>query len=312
MFSDGFTDLRMNHQSGQGDDSFWPSFTDIMTVIVMIFLLAMVVVILRNTELIQQLRATMEAERAAAELVRTTSEEKEGLAVRLIDAEQQLSMPRLQMMRVTEQRNAARDSLSQRTETLNSLKRRFQASQADLQATRTELKQTSSQLSQAAEHRDVLANQLATTRSQLSQSQGSLAKLQKNYQQQNQQLQALTHDAEEASHRLAVLGGEYDELKTKYDKLVRPARTPRSKFVVEVRIKKIGKKTLIEMKNLADPVFKTVTEARLHQRLATLKQQHPKTLYVKIIFPENSNLSHTEAWGFTNTLHKKYDYYFQK
>ena len=40
MFTDGFTDLRMNHQHGQGDDSFWPSFTDIMTVIVIIFLLA--------------------------------------------------------------------------------------------------------------------------------------------------------------------------------------------------------------------------------------------------------------------------------
>jgi len=65
MFSDGFTDLRMNHQQGQGDDSFWPSFTDIMTVIVMIFLLAMVVVMMRNSELINQLRQTVEAERAA-------------------------------------------------------------------------------------------------------------------------------------------------------------------------------------------------------------------------------------------------------
>jgi len=50
----------------------------------------------------------------------------------------------------------------------------------------------------------------------------------------------------------------------------------------------------------------------MHQRLAALKKQYPKTLYVKIIFPEDSNLSHTEAWGFTNELHKKYDYYFQQ
>ena len=42
--SDGFIDLRLNQQDGQNQESFWPSFTDIMTVIVMIFMLAMVII----------------------------------------------------------------------------------------------------------------------------------------------------------------------------------------------------------------------------------------------------------------------------
>jgi hypothetical protein len=69
---DSFIDLRLNNQSAQGEDSFWPSFTDIMTVIVMIFMLAMVILLLPNMELLSQLRATMEAELQAMELVRST------------------------------------------------------------------------------------------------------------------------------------------------------------------------------------------------------------------------------------------------
>ena len=121
MFSDGFTDLRMNHQHGQGDDSFWPSFTDIMMVIVMIFLMAMVVVMLRNSELIDQLTATMEAERRTAELVRKTASEKEGLAIRLVEAEQQLSMVRMEAMKLTEQRDLARKNLATREAELRKL-----------------------------------------------------------------------------------------------------------------------------------------------------------------------------------------------
>mgnify|MGYP006950044336 CR=1 FL=1 len=64
--NDDFIDLRSGNLSSE---SFWPSFTDIMTVIVMIFLLAMVVLLIKNMELVNELRATMEAERNAAHAV---------------------------------------------------------------------------------------------------------------------------------------------------------------------------------------------------------------------------------------------------
>jgi hypothetical protein len=57
--SQGFIDLRIGHGAiGVGDDSVWPSFTDVMTVIVMIFLMALVVIMVRNLanqELIERL-----------------------------------------------------------------------------------------------------------------------------------------------------------------------------------------------------------------------------------------------------------------
>jgi hypothetical protein len=37
---DAFIDLRRNAEAGTGGDTFWPSFTDIMMVIVMIFMIA--------------------------------------------------------------------------------------------------------------------------------------------------------------------------------------------------------------------------------------------------------------------------------
>ncbi len=69
MSGRGFIDLRQTPGSGSHtDDSVWPSFTDIMTVVVMIFLMALVGILLKNTDLTSQLKKTIEAEKTAATL----------------------------------------------------------------------------------------------------------------------------------------------------------------------------------------------------------------------------------------------------
>ncbi len=67
MSQDGFTDLRLNG-GGEVQEGFWPSFTDIMTVIVMIFLIAMVVLLVRNMELVNR-RQEFERTRFVLEVV---------------------------------------------------------------------------------------------------------------------------------------------------------------------------------------------------------------------------------------------------
>ena len=312
MFSDGFTDLRMNHQHGQGDDSFWPSFTDIMMVIVLIFLLAMVVVMMRNSELIQQLQLTVDAERAAAELVRTTAKEKQGLAVRLIDSEAKLSMLRMEMMDMTERRDRLKNVLAVRDSELRQLKSNIIISRSSLQSTRSELQrsteqqqQTRARLTQATQQRDELTAQVNDSRSRFS-------GLQKQYAEQGEQLQSVMLNADEATSKLAVLGGEFDDLKVKYDKLVQPARTPRGKHIIEIRKTKASGQIKLAIKLPGEKEFKAVNETSMHRQLRKFKKKYPKTLYVKIIFPDNSGLSYNEAWGFTSELHNKYDYYYQK
>lgn len=61
MSGDNFVDLRINAGvNGGGEDSVWPSFTDIMTVIVMIFLMVLLAFMIRNTQLIDELELTID------------------------------------------------------------------------------------------------------------------------------------------------------------------------------------------------------------------------------------------------------------
>jgi len=62
----GFVDLRSEGRTRTEEDSVWPSFTDIMTVIVMIFLMALVVILIRNVDLVRQLRQTIQLEQESA------------------------------------------------------------------------------------------------------------------------------------------------------------------------------------------------------------------------------------------------------
>ena len=101
---DGFIELRLNRQDELAGENFWPSFTDIMTVIVMIFLMVMVVLVLYNQELVRDLQASIEKERIARETARVTGEEKESIAVRLHAAESEVAELLARLRRSEEQR----------------------------------------------------------------------------------------------------------------------------------------------------------------------------------------------------------------
>ena len=62
----GFPAIGGAHAGIGGENSFWPSFTDVMMVITMIFLMATSVLVVRNWHLVAELRESIEAERLAA------------------------------------------------------------------------------------------------------------------------------------------------------------------------------------------------------------------------------------------------------
>ena len=45
--------------------------------------------------------------------------------------------------------------------------------------------------------------------------------------------------------------------------------------------------------------------------LDALKDRLGRELYTRVIIPEDSNLSHNEAWRFTREILENYDYYYQ-
>jgi chromosome segregation ATPase len=320
-----FIDLRLNTQGNQGEDSFWPSFTDIMTVIVMIFLLAMVILLLRNMELLSQLRTTIESEQQAMELVRTTGEENETLEERLIAREHELTMLRMELMQLREHSEEQEAAISSQRLQLNELNRERDELDTKvnlLTQERTLLNTQISRLSQTSERLQKQLNEAnlnigdlttdleqansrhATTLQDLEQLRVTLADKDKEL------LQALAL-SQQRDEQLTDLKQDYSDLKIQYNKLLRPARTAKGKTLVEVRYTKKGKSTRIDYKGPQDSRFVSISREKLEQNLTRLKEKH-KNLYVKVIIPKNSGLSYNEAWSFTNHLHRNYDYYYQK
>jgi chromosome segregation ATPase len=293
IVNDDFIDLRSGNLS---TESFWPSFTDIMTVVVMIFLITSVVLMVRNWELIDQLRTSLLAEQKASEMIRSTSEVNATLEEQLAQAQHEISVLRMQLMQTNEDNEILNRALADKEQQLVVIMTDNQKLQATLSNTE---------------------QQVASLDSQLQQVIVDLDKLRSNYEQQSTELNAtrdklviLSAEKEAQSRQLVSLETDYSNLKVKYDKLVKPARTAKGKYVVEVNYEKIKGKGRIRFKDAGDENYTTLTSSELHSKLAALKKEHANKLYIKIIIPENSGLSYSEAWEFMKNILHKYDYYY--
>jgi chromosome segregation ATPase len=171
--------------------------------------------------------------------------------------------------------------------------------------------QLNNRLTVSDEQLQLIRQALAALQEQQSTTQEQLTVLQQSYADKKLELEMALNKIALSDQELSDLRGDYDKLKVKYDKLVRPARTPAGKYVVEVRYAKVNKQYQIAYKTPEQGKFTDISQSALDNKLDGLKKSHPKQLYIKVIFPENSGLSYSEAWEFTTRLHKKYDYYFQ-
>ena len=334
MSQGGFTDLRLN---GGGDgqsqqEGFWPSFTDIMTVVVMIFLIAMVVLLIRNMELVNQLRATMEAERIAAELARATGEEKETLSSELHRAEERVQRMQLEIMRlqdkglrneslIAEQLRAItgltneRDDLVQQAAQLSLLRERLEADvtrrQEALNSALQDLDNRQLELNTAQRTITTLEQNLEQARARVAESQETAERLQRTVAEQRDTLDQQRAQNQDVEQRYLVLADDFDQLKVKYDKLVRPARSSAGRHLVEVRYWKQDGDYQITWREGNEGSYQSITRSQLDKVLTRLSRERDDGLYVKVIFPENSGLSYNEEWEFTSHLHNNYDYYFK-
>ncbi len=136
--TNGFVDLRVGHgAAGIGDDSVWPSFTDVMTVIVMIFLMTLVVIMVRNFGLSSELLTNISAREAAMLANQDLTQKNTELEASLQSAEAE--------------RTSLAASLTQALERIASLADERLELQADLESmtvARQELEQASEELQQ--------------------------------------------------------------------------------------------------------------------------------------------------------------------
>lgn len=313
----GFTDLRPRGGRSQEPD-FWPAFTDIMTVVVMIFLSALVIHVVRNVETVNNLRITLEAERAASEIARGTPSGSAVTDSRAHEAEEALSRLRLQWMQLQNQQSETAANLSVRGTELEKTQReaaelrgerdlsRRQAQGLAIERDRlmAEVEQLRQGVAAQAEdkklsekHRDEMRREMEPLRLDISRLQAEL-----------RQVQDL-RETERREHQ--ALRDEHTKVLEKYGKLVKPERSAIGRYVVEIRYYMSGGVPRIEIKEPNEGVFRPIGRDTLGVLLASLKQRHGNKLYTKVTIPENSGLSYNEAWSFSNEILTKYDYYYQ-
>src|SRR5210317_327937 len=106
-----------------GDNSFWPSFTDIMMVITMIFLMATSLLVVRNWQLVAELKESIAAEQMASQTIEITVQENATLEERLANAEQSNSILRLRALKKDEELKIADENIQLQQKTIERLER---------------------------------------------------------------------------------------------------------------------------------------------------------------------------------------------
>lgn len=293
----GFVDLRLNGEHS-GDESFWPSFTDIMMVIVLIFLLAMVTLLVKNMDLVHQLRSSLAAERAATIQAHSATDINTRLNMRLQHLEEEAAMLRMRLIDLGEEHSR---SLAQ-----------LKSSEQENAQLKASLHTMTSERDAALSEKSVLESSRAELQTTLQQREQELTAQQQQYQLRLTEIAGLKDSNSTQGDRLSRLESEYATLESKYNKLIRPARSPLGKQVVLVRYHKQDGQLIMEIKSLTDDTYVTVSGVELHKRLDELQKKYGKKLYVRIIFPDDSGLSYTEAWNLTESLLRMYDYYYQE
>lgn len=257
------------------EENFWPSFADIMMLIVMVFLLVMVVLLIKNSDLVSQLKESILAEQRIAESADQIEQQNNELNQELLASEDTLA------------------NLQQLLMEKDSELRQLQESNRELVKNQARI---SAQLEDEQSLKQLAEEELAQTLRTL-QTQQEAAELQ----------EKLIADQQ---GRLINQEADYKELKNKYEKLLKPARSAKGKTVVEVSLNQVAGRDIIRLKEPGKEAI-AVDRANMHKILGRYYKKNPKGLYLKIIFPKGSQISQEKAWNFTSTLLNRYDYYYQ-
>ena len=290
-----FVDLRSGHLNSE---SFWPSFTDIMMVVVIIFLLTSMLLMVKNWELLDQLRNSMAAEEQAEKIILDTSQVNATLEEQLAQAQNEISMLRMQLLQSDEQASQMSMALEDKEQQIIIVLSENEQLKNSLTSNENQIASLSSRISSMEEN--------------LSQLNIDVQQKQKALDEERQKIIIITQERDSQARKLSTLEDDFGSLKVKYDKLIKPARTAKGKYVVSVNFERIKDKERIRFKDSGDKNYTVVTEKELHNKLAKLKKQHPKKLYIKIVIPKESGLTYSEAWTFMKGLLQKYDYYYQE
>ena len=115
----------------------------------------------------------------------------------------------------------------------------------------------------------------------------------------------------EHRQELDILRENQTDLEARYNRLSGPARSTVGRYVVEVQFWKDRGEYRYSLREPGEFSARNIDAYELHRILGERKAQHGDKLYTRVSFPNGSDISHNEAWRFTNDIHNRYDYYYQ-
>ena len=193
-------------------------------------------------------------------------------------------------------RSALRTEVSALRNEMAGLVRTSVSTELALEESRLEGEELTARLAETALEYKLTKEELAYLRAQYADEVEAFSK--------ERELLVATHKAE-----LDILRERHSDLESKYNRLVRPARSTVGRFVVEVRFWKEGDARRYSLRPASGSEI-SVSESELHQQLTAMKARHGEKLYTKVM-PDDNSLTHGEAWRFTNKILNRYDYYYQ-
>lgn len=185
------------NRAAHSDGSFWVCFSDLMSALMLVFVLVMVYSLYQYFEMLEQKTAQLLAQsgmldQQKQQLVLSQSELKE--------KEEQLSLQSLQLAQQQATLNAQSAQLAQQEATLNAQTAQLNQQQSELSAQQTQLLLQQSQLNQQQSQLSSKENEVSSLQSQLAQQQAALeqAQINLNAAQLQQQQQQDMLDAQQA------------------------------------------------------------------------------------------------------------------
>ena len=166
-----FPSIGGSHAGIGGENSFWPSFTDIMMVITMIFLMATSILVVHNWQLVAELQESIAAEQIAFQMIESTSQENATLEERLANAEQSNSILRLRLLKKDEELDLAQIAIREQETSIATMELQNRDLETSLQQTRSQLAAASLEVDTATAQSEELSQQLAGLNQQLAQQQ---------------------------------------------------------------------------------------------------------------------------------------------
>ena len=305
---DGFTDLRLNTRQRASETTLWPSFTDIMTVILMVFMLTMVVVIVKNAYLAERVQLSQMMITEKEDALAKSLADLAALRANLDDQEEQLRAKEMEIILLGEETAALTGDLEARLAIIARLEDQRDELRHNIRLLRTQLAEQEDREQTArlalGEARTALDEQAADYQQQL-------AALLQQLEEKDTVLLTLSSEKSNLELDLARQRREFSTLEDKYLKLVRPARSSHGKYVATVKYYRVApERTRILLTDVGETEPVDVSLAELHQRLGEAKDRYGENLYVKIVIPDDSGLSYNEAWRFTKDILSRYDYYY--